>query len=83
MKCSEEKHTGHPSFGIANKVEKFHLKWKTLKENIQTNLGTVTISYEELKPLILYLEEAMLHPAVHIYIGEEKKWITPNYIRYD
>ncbi len=55
MKCSPKKHV-HLSFQIANEVDELHSKWTTLKQNIQTNLGTVTISYKELKPLILYLE---------------------------
>ncbi len=55
MLCLPIKHL-HTTFQIAYEVDKVHSKWLTLKENIQTNIEKVKISYDELKPLILYFE---------------------------
>jgi hypothetical protein len=75
-KCSSKKHKNHIVL-IINEVEEQHKKWTVLREKIKTEFPNVKIAYEALKPLILYLEQAMFDPSA--IIDREVIWISDKY----
>ncbi len=64
MKCYMEDKHDHEEVMIVGGLENCHTKWLTLKTEVVTYCQKALPAYKEYKPLILYLENAMMEPGV-------------------
>ena len=76
VKCSEEKHD-HRSVVISSELTKQNTRWQSLKNDVGTTFTKADIVFKELRPLIAYLEEAMMQP--NIAIQKPVKWLNAEF----